>query len=373
MWRAEGRHDSRPAMPNSGNTLDWAVFGGTILATMLLQTALFGRGAHRISFREALIRTVIWIAVGLGFTGWVFYRHGSDPALTYLIAYLIEESLSIDNLFVFLVIFSYFGIGERHQQRILTWGIAGAILMRAFFIVAGTALLQKFHWMIYVFGAFLIVTGAKLALKKDEEAVDPGQSVVVKLARKYMRTTDQLDGEKFFTVKNGVRYATPLFLVLLVIEFTDVLFAVDSVPAVLAISNDIFIVYTSNIMAILGLRALYFLLAGMMSRFQYLDIGLAVILVFIGAKMLFSSLYKIPNLVSLGVIGSVLTLSVIFSLLRQPKGQSVSEATVSPEEPGEEEPPDPNSDPEPLARTRELQTEARKPASDARRALGEED
>ena len=178
-------------MPNSGNALDWAVFGGTILAAMLLQTAIFGRGAHRISFREALIRTLIWIAVGLGFTGWVYYRKGTDPALTYLIAYLIEESLSIDNLFVFLVIFSYFGIGERHQQRILTWGITGAIFMRAIFIVAGTALLQKFHWMIYVFGAFLIVTGFKLAFKKDEDAVDPGQSLVVRLARKYMRTTDR--------------------------------------------------------------------------------------------------------------------------------------------------------------------------------------
>ena len=292
-------------MSSSGTTLDWAVFAGVILGTMLLQTALFGRGAHRISFREALIRTLIWVAVGLGYTGWVYARMGTDPALTYLIAYLIEESLSVDNLFVFLVIFSYFGIGERHQQRILTWGIGGAILMRGLFIVLGTALLGMFHWMIYVFGGLLIVTGVKLALKKDEEAVDPGQSLVVKLARKYLRTTEELDGEKFFTVKNGVRYATPLFLVLLVVEFTDVLFAVDSVPAVLAISNDIFIVYTSNIMAILGLRALYFLLAGMMSRFQYLDLGLAAILVFIGMKMVGSSVYKVPNLVSLAVIGGV--------------------------------------------------------------------
>ena len=372
-------------MPNSGNTLDWAVFVGTILAAMFLQAALFGRGAHRISFREALIRTLIWIAVGVGFTGWIFYRQGTDPALTYLIAYLVEESLSIDNLFVFLVIFSYFGIGERHQQRVLTWGIAGAIIMRAIFIVAGTALLQKFHWMIYVFGGFLIVTGAKLAFKKDEDAVDPGQSLVVRLARKYMRTTDQLDGEKFFTLKNGVRHATPLFLVLLVIEFTDVLFAVDSVPAVLAISSDIFIVYTSNIMAILGLRALYFLLAGMMSRFQYLDIGLAIILVFIGLKMVGSSFVKVPNLLSLGVIGSVLTLSVVFSLLRQPKGQSVSEAAVSHAENGEgpnelhasisgtPRSPEPSSDPEALAHNQDLQSEARKPGGDPRRALGEED
>jgi tellurite resistance protein TerC len=362
-------------MSMSGSTLDWAVFAGMILATMLLQMVLFGRGAHRISFREALIRTVIWISVGLGFTGWVFYRMGTDHALTYLIAYLIEESLSVDNLFVFLVIFSYFGITERHQQRILTWGIAGAILMRGVFIVLGTALLGMFHWMIYVFGGLLIVTGIKLALKKDEDAVDPGQSLIVRLARKYLRTTEQLDGEKFFTVKNGVRYATPLFLVLLVVEFTDVLFAVDSVPAVLAISNDIFIVYTSNIMAILGLRALYFLLAGMMSRFHYLDLGLAVILVFIGAKMVGSSFYKVPNLVSLGVIAGVLTLAVVASLLRKPEGQSVAEAASAPDNPLESKP-EPlalGSDPDPLPRGQEVAREALKAPSDARRALGDED
>ena len=239
----------------------------------------------------------------------------------------------------------------------------------------GTALLGMFHWMIYVFGGLLIVTGVKLALKKDEEAVDPGQSLVVKLARKYLRTTEELDGEKFFTVKNGVRYATPLFLVLLVVEFTDVLFAVDSVPAVLAISNDIFIVYTSNIMAILGLRALYFLLAGMMSRFQYLDLGLAAILVFIGMKMVGSSVYKVPNLVSLAVIGGVLTLSVVASLLKKPDGQSIPEAASSPDSALEPKPESValGSDPDPLPRAGEVPAEALKASSDARRALGEED
>jgi len=372
---------SAPALSTSGTTLDWAVFAGVILGTMLLQTALFGRGAHRISFREALIRTVIWIVVGLGFALWVNTRMGTDHALTYVIAYLVEESLSVDNLFVFLVIFSYFGIGERHQQRILTWGIAGAILMRGLFIVLGTALLSAFHWMIYVFGGILIVTGAKLALKKDDDAVDPGQSLILRIARKYLRTTDQLDGERFFTLKNGVRHATPLFLVLLVVEFTDVLFAVDSVPAVLAISNDIFIVYTSNIMAILGLRALYFLLAGMMSRFRYLDLGLAAILVFIGLKMVGASVVKVPNLVSLAVIGGVLTLSVVASLLAKPRGQSVPDvegATEGELEPGTTDPATADSAalesaPEALPSAKAVPTDALKASSEPRRALGEED
>jgi len=310
-------------MFTSGNALDWAAFAGMVAATMLLQLLLFGRGVHRISFREALIRTLIWVAVGLGFTGWVYSRMGSDAAITYVTAYLVEESLSVDNLFVFLVIFSYFGITERFQHRILTWGIVGAILMRAVFILAGTALLQRFHWMIYVFGVFLIFTGLKLALKKDGDAVDPSQSFALKIARRYLRTTDELDGEKFFTIKNGQRYATRLFMVLLVVEFTDVLFAVDSVPAVLAITSDVYIVYTSNIMAILGLRALYFLLAGAMSRFHYLDVGLAAILVFIGVKMTFSSFVKISNLVSLAVIGGVLTTAVVASLMRRPPPPSM--------------------------------------------------
>jgi tellurite resistance protein TerC len=310
-------------MFTSGRALDWAAFAGVVAATMLLQLALFGRGVHRISFREALIRTIIWISVGLGFGVWVYYRMGSDAAITYVIAYLVEESLSVDNLFVFLVIFSYFGITERYQQRILTWGIVGAIIMRAVFILAGTALLQRFHWMIYVFGVFLIFTGLKLGFKKEGDAVDPSQSFALRIARRYLRTTDELDGEKFFTIKNGQKYATRLFMVLLVVEFTDVLFAVDSVPAVLAITSDVYIVYTSNIMAILGLRALYFLLAGAMSRFHYLDVGLAAILVFIGVKMTFSSFFKISNLVSLGVIGGVLTISVVASLLRKPTPPSI--------------------------------------------------
>ena len=249
----------------------------------------------------------------------VYWRLSFDKAVTYLVAYLVEKSLSVDNLFVFLVIFSYFGVRERQQQRVLFWGIVGAVVMRAIFILAGSALLHRFHWMMYVFGAFLVITGVRLALKKDEETIDPESNLALRFARKYLRTTDQRDGDKFFIVKDGLRYATPLFLVLVVVEFTDVLFAVDSVPAVLAVSNDVFIVYTSNVFAILGLRALYFMLAGMMSRFHYLGLGLASILVFIGAKMLLAQIVKIPNLISLGVIAGLLTVAVVASMLRPHK------------------------------------------------------
>jgi len=305
-------------MFGSAGVLDWGVFAALLLLTTFLQALLFGRSAHRISFREASLRTVLWVLLGVGFTSWIHHRMGPDKALSYFIAYVVEESLSVDNLFVFLVIFSYFGIGERHQQRVLTWGIIGAMLMRGLFIFAGVALLQRFHFLAYLFGAILIVTGIKLGLKKEGEAVDPSKNFALRLAKRYLRTTDQFEGERFFTVRNGQRYATPLLLVLIVVEFTDVVFAVDSVPAVLAISDDFYIVFTSNMMAILGLRALYFMLAGMMSRFKYLDVGLAVILTFIGVKMIAATAewFKVPNLVSLGVIAGVLTISIVISLFR---------------------------------------------------------
>jgi tellurite resistance protein TerC len=301
-------------MLTRASSVDWAVFAVTVVVTLIADRLLFGKSG-RVSFREASVRTAIVVGVASGFAGYVYHRFGAEFALTYVAAYLVEESLSVDNLFVFLVIFTYFRVREKHQQRVLVWGITGAVIMRGIFIVAGTALLTRFHWMMYVFGGFLVFTGAKLAFKKDEQ-VDPEANLALRLARKYFRTTNEYDGEKFFTVKNGVRYATPLFLVLIVIEFTDVVFAVDSVPAVLAISPDIYIVYTSNIFAIIGLRALYFMLSGMMGRFHYLDIGLAVILVFIGAKMLASGFFKVPILVSLGVIAGVLTIAIVASLLR---------------------------------------------------------
>jgi tellurite resistance protein TerC len=256
------------------------------------------------------------VTVGLSFSLYVYVRGGFDSAVTYVVAYLVEESLSVDNLFVFLVLFTYFKVNEVQQQRVLVWGILGAIVMRGVFIVLGAALLHRFHWMIFVFGGFLLYTGAKLLVRKEEE-VDPEDNIALKLGRRYLRTTKEMHGDRFFVVENGVRYATPLLLVLLVVEFTDLLFAVDSVPAVLAISNDIFVVYTSNVMAILGLRALYFMLAGMMNRFHHLGTGLALILIFIGAKMVASPWIKVPSTMSLIVIFVLLSGAVTLSLVRK--------------------------------------------------------
>ncbi len=302
MWRSAGPED-------------WAVFAGAVLCTMLVNRLLFGKATHRISFREAALRSTVWVLAAAGFAGFIFYRHGHHQALSFVVAYLVEQSLSVDNLFVFLVVFTYFSIGDVYQARVLTWGVAGAVVMRAVFILAGAALLHHFHWMMYVFGAFLLYTALKLGLSKEAETINPEDNFALKLARRFLPATDQMHGHRFFVVENGKRLATPLLLVLVVIEFTDVMFAVDSVPAVLAISKNTFIVYTSNILAVLGLRSLYFLLAGMMSRFHYLDVGLACILGFVGIKMLASDVVHIPNLVSLAVIATMLGLAVAASLL----------------------------------------------------------
>jgi tellurite resistance protein TerC len=302
-------------MPHPAATLlDWGVFAAAVLILMVVDAVVFGRN-HHMSFREAVLRSLMCVTVGVGFAGFVYARMGSNASLQYLTAYLVEESLSVDNLFVFLVLFSYFGLTESRQQRVLFWGIVGAVVMRGVFIGAGAALLHRFNWMMYLFGGFLIYTGAKLLLRK-EEANDPEDNPALKLARKYIRTTKDYHGDHFWVIQDGKRYATPLFLVLIVIELTDLIFAVDSVPAVLAISNDTFIVYTSNIMAILGLRALYFVLAGMMGRFHYLGTGLAIILLFIGTKMVIAKFFHMPTWASLGVIVGVLSGSVGLSLLR---------------------------------------------------------
>jgi tellurite resistance protein TerC len=300
--------------------MDWAAFAAVVVGALTIDRLLFGAKEH-IGFREAAIRSAFFVTVGTSFSLYVLSREGVDAALTYLVAYLVEESLSVDNLFVFLVLFSYFRINERRQQRILFWGILGAVVMRGIFIAAGTALLARFHWMTYVFGGFLVFTGAKLLVRK-EESVDPESNVALRLARRLVRSTPEFHDDRFFVVKDGVRYATPMFLVLIVVEFTDLLFAVDSVPAVLAISNNVYVVYTSNIMAILGLRSLYFVLSGMMGRFHYLGTGLAVILLFVGAKMLLAAFWKVPPLMSLGVILSVLTISILASMLRPARNPS---------------------------------------------------
>jgi tellurite resistance protein TerC len=307
-------------MPHPAATLvDWGTFAGVVLGLMTVDYLVFGRVAH-MSFRVAVTRSLLCVAVGLGFGVFVYSRMGANASLLYLTAYVVEESLSVDNLFVFLMLFNYFGLTESRQQRVLFWGIAGAIVMRGVFIGAGEALLHRFHWMMYVFGAFLIYTGGKLLFKSEEES-NPEDNPALKLARRYIRTTSEYHGDKFWIIQDGKRFATPLFLVLIVIELTDVIFAVDSVPAVLAISHDTFVIYTSNIMAILGLRALYFVLAGMMGRFHYLGTGLALILLFIGIKMVSSNWFHLPTWASLGVIVGVLFGSVGLSLLRpQPAG-----------------------------------------------------
>jgi tellurite resistance protein TerC len=302
-------------MPPAAQTLlDWGAFAAAVVALMGVDFALFGR-VERMSFRVALVRSLMCMGVGVGFAGYVYARLGMDSSLLYLTAYVVEESLSVDNLFVFLVLFTYFGLSESRQQRVLFWGIVGAVVMRGVFIGAGEALLHRFHWMMYVFGAFLIYTGIKLLVRK-EEANDPEDNPALKLARRYIRTTSEYHGDHFWVIKDGKRFATPLFLVLIVIELTDVIFAVDSVPAVLAISHDTYVIYTSNIMAILGLRALYFVLAGMMGRFHYLGTGLALILLFIGAKMVASNWLPVPTLASLGVIMGILSGAIGLSLLR---------------------------------------------------------
>lgn len=295
--------------------MDWLAFGAVVVATLSLDRLLFSSPGEHVPFREAAVRTSFFVLVGTLFSVYVWFSRGADAALTYLTAYLVEESLSIDNLFVFLVLFNYFRINEGRQQRILFWGILGAIVMRGLFILAGVALLTKFHWMTYLFGGILLVTGGRLLLRK-EESVDPEDSLALRLARRALRTTREFHGDRFFVIQDGVRTATPMFLVLVVVELTDLLFAVDSVPAVLAISTDVFVVYTSNVMAILGLRALYFVLSGMLGRFHYLGIGLALILIFIGAKMVISGFFKFPVMVSLGAIVSVLCISVGASVLR---------------------------------------------------------
>jgi tellurite resistance protein TerC len=315
-------------MPHPAATLlDWGVFAAAVLGLMTVDFLIFGRN-HHMSFREAGVRSLMCLAVGFGFAGFVYHRMGTDSALQYVTAYLVEESLSVDNLFVFLVLFNYFGLTESRQQRVLFWGIVGAVVMRGIFIYAGAALLQRFHWMMYLFGAFLVYTGAKLLLRKEEES-SPEDNPALKLARRYIRTTTEYHGDRFSIVQEGKRYATPLFLVLIVIELTDLIFAVDSVPAVLAISNNTFIVYTSNIMAILGLRALYFVLSGMMGRFHYLGTGLAVILIFIGAKMVSSTFFHLPIWASLGVIVGVLAGAVGLSLLRPLPADGPPDAGVS--------------------------------------------
>ena len=296
----------------------WIIFGLFVLAMLALDLGVFHRRAHVIELREALGWSAFWIALAVLFNVGVYFWFGPTAALEFLTGYLIEKSLSMDNIFVFVLIFTYFRVPPLYQHKVLFWGILGALIMRFIFVLAGVTLIQKFHWMIYVFGALLIVTGARMAREKEKE-IHPERNPVIRLARRLIPITrDYVDG-RFFVRKMGRTLATPLFIVVLVVETTDLVFAVDSIPAILAITHDPFIVYTSNVFAILGLRALYFALAGLMRIFHYLHYGLSVILVFVGVKMLISDLYKIPIGIALGVVAGVLAASVLLSVLRPAK------------------------------------------------------
>jgi tellurite resistance protein TerC len=294
----------------------WIGFNLFVLAMLALDLGVFHRRAHVVSLREAITWTVVWISLAMIFNLGLWYLAGPQKALEFFTGYLIEYSLSVDNIFVFALLFSYFAVPAKYQHRVLFWGILGALVMRAVMIIAGTLLIAKFAWIIYVFGGFLILTGIKMIVKKEEE-IHPENNPVVRWFKRLMPVTAGYREDKFFVRENGVRMATPLFVVLLLVEVSDLIFAVDSIPAIFAVTTDPFIVYTSNVFAILGLRSLYFALSGVMDKFHYLKVGLGVVLTFVGVKMLLAhTAWKIDTLVSLGVIVLILTAAVVISLLR---------------------------------------------------------
>ncbi|HLO06594.1 MAG TPA: TerC family protein [Terriglobales bacterium] len=297
--------------------LFWILFNLFVLAMLVLDLGVFHRRAHTVKFREALAWSAVWIALAVIFAVVVFFWHGRTSALEFVTGYVIELSLSVDNLFVFLLIFRFFHVPPVHQHKVLFWGILGALIMRAVFIVAGVGLIQRFHWIVYVFGAFLVYSGIKLFFQEEAE-IHPEKNPVLRLFRRFVPVTKDYEGNKFFVRRAGL-YATPLFVVLLVVETTDLLFAVDSIPAILAITRDAFIVYTSNVFAIMGLRSMYFALAGMMEMFRYLHYGLSLVLVFVGAKMLLSHYLEIPTPVALAAVAGVLAISVIASVANPKK------------------------------------------------------
>jgi tellurite resistance protein TerC len=302
----------------------WAGFNVFVLAMLALDLGVFHRKSHEVSMKEATAWSLVWIGLALVFNLGIYWFRGSEPAVQFFTGYLIEKSLSVDNIFVFALLFSYFAVPPAYQHRVLFWGILGALVMRAAFILAGAALLAKFHWIIYLFGAFLILTGVKMAIFRNAE-MHPEKNPVLRLVRKLIPVTQDYQGDKFFVrsaSSMGRWAATPLFLVLVLVETTDLVFAVDSIPAIFAVTSDPFLVYTSNVFAILGLRSLYFVLAGVMQKFSYLKLGLSAVLVFVGVKMTLVDLYKIPSGVSLGVIASILALSIAASLWKSRKEEN---------------------------------------------------
>jgi tellurite resistance protein TerC len=299
----------------------WILFNVFLIIMLALDLFVFHRHAHVIKLKEALGWVALWVSLAalFGIGIWVF--QGSTHAVDFFSAYIVEESLSVDNLFVFLMLFTYFCVPREYRHRVLFWGIVGAILMRAAFIFGGIALINNFSWIIYVFGAFLVFTGIRMGMKKEEDP-HPEANPVLKLLRRFLPMSHQYNGDKFFTVENGRRLATPLLAVLVAVETTDIIFAVDSIPAVLAITTDPFIVYTSNMFAIMGLRSMYFALEGFANRLYYLHYGLAAVLVFLGTKMLLSGIFHVPTFLSLLIITSILVIAVIASLKRPPQADT---------------------------------------------------
>ena len=292
----------------------WLAFGSIIAVMFVLDLFVFNRKSHEIKFREALSWTIVWVSLAMAFNAGVWYFMGPAKALEFFTGYLIEESLSVDNLFVFIMIFSYFRVSRAQQPKILKWGIIGALVMRGIFILVGIELIERFHWMVYIFGAILVYTGIKMAFGGDDK-VEPEKNPLVRLVRRFVPITKRARGDKFFIRRNGILAATPLFLTLIVVESSDVIFAVDSIPAVLAVTHDPFIVYSSNVFAIMGLRSLYYLLAHVMEMFAYLKLGVSFILAFVGAKMLLVDVVEIPLQLSLGVVIGTLAVSILTSVL----------------------------------------------------------
>lgn len=306
-----------------GRLLFWVVFNVLVLLLIVLDLAVFHRRAREPRLSTALLWVLFWVALAVGFGAWVWRELGHQKMLEFATGYVVEESLSVDNLFIFLLIFRYFKVPGEYQRRVLSWGIVGALVLRGLFIWAGVTLISRFHWIIYVFGAFLVYSGISLVFEGSEKEIHPERNPVLNLFRRFFPVTQNYENGKFFVRRDGARWATPLILVLLFVETTDVIFATDSIPAVLAITPDPFIVYTSNVFAILGLRSLYFLLAGLLGMFRYLHYGIAAILVFVGGKMLASHFHDVPTAWALATIGLILAISVLISLLLPKKVESL--------------------------------------------------
>jgi tellurite resistance protein TerC len=340
----------------------WVLIGFNlaVLVMLAIDLGVFHREAHEVSVREAAGWVITWVSLSLSFNFGIYYFMGSRAGLEFLTGYLIEQALSVDNIFVFVLIFSYFSVPKRYQHRVLFWGILGALLLRGTMIAVGAVLIQRFHWILYVFGGFLVFTGIRMAFARDE-GIEVESNPVIKLMRRILPVTNRYHGQKFFVREpigptHDLRLvATPLFIVLVMVETTDLVFALDSIPAIFAVTTDPFIVYTSNVCAILGLRSMYFLLAGIVDKFRFLQLGLATVLTFVGVKMLIADVYKLPIGLALGVVAGVLALSIVASLLFPKKAEEHLAVNAHPDMPDGEEVPTIEADPEVAEAEKELQ------------------